>query len=331
MMEHNHRRCEVASTQNGLRLDKFLADALPQMSRSRLQQLLEEGCVKRGAQAITSASAKVKPGECYEVFIPTPKPSHIAPQAMALDIVYEDEHMLVLNKPPGLTVHPAPGNPDSTLVNALLAHCGDSLSGIGGVARPGIVHRIDKETSGLLVVAKHDAAHHALADQLSDHTLGRTYAALVWGVPQPKSGTVSTQIGRSPKNRQKMAVLKTGGKHAVTHYKTLEVFSDNKGKPIASLVECNLETGRTHQIRVHLSHLGHALIGDPVYGSNSKTRINALNIAEAARAALHAFHRQALHAKVLQLVHPHSGKTMRFSADLPADMQQLLIGLRGVK
>lgn len=325
----------VSDNDAGARLDKFLAAKLPEFSRSRLQALIAEGCVVCGNKAVTDASSKVKTGQEYSITIPEAVPSHILPQAIALDVVYEDEHFLIINKPPGLTVHPGAGNPDKTLVNALLAHCGDSLSGIGGVARPGIVHRIDKDTSGLLVVAKNDAAHIALSKQLSERSLKRTYLALVWGVPKNLHGTVTGNIGRSPKNRQKMAVVSSGGKAATTHYKVLSAKSEvqSKNRNFApctshfSLLECQLETGRTHQIRVHLSHIGHPLVGDPVYGQTTKQRLNAgiyKSLPEKTRDALQAFNRQALHAKALELIHPASGKPMKFSSELPPDMRELL-------
>jgi 23S rRNA pseudouridine1911/1915/1917 synthase len=305
----------------GMRIDKFLAAYLPELSRSRIQSLIGQGHVTCQGQTIQDASGKVKQQHVYQVTIPAPTPSYMPAQAMALDIVYEDEHLLVINKPPGLTVHPGAGNPDMTLVNALLAHCGTTLSGIGGVARPGIVHRIDKDTSGLLVVAKHDAAHLALSEQLAKRTLKRTYAALVWGTPKQKSGTITGNIGRSPSNRKKMAVVKSGGKPAVTHYKVSKNFN------VASLIECQLETGRTHQIRVHFAHIHHPLVGDPVYGQSTVSRLKAIppkSLSPSAREALLAFHRQALHAAALELVHPATQKIMRFTCELPSDMKALL-------
>jgi 23S rRNA pseudouridine1911/1915/1917 synthase len=305
----------------GIRLDKFLATHLPELSRSRLQDLIEQGYVTVDGKVLDDASAKVKAPRTYLVMIPEAAPSYMPAQAMALDIIFEDDHMLVINKPAGLTVHPGAGNPDMTLVNALLAHCGESLSGIGGVARPGIVHRIDKETSGLLVVAKHDTAHLALSEQLAKRTLKRTYLALIWGTLKQKSGTITGNIGRSISNRKKMAVLKSGGKPAMTHYKQLENFS------VASLVECRLETGRTHQIRVHFAHIHHPLVGDPVYGQSTRSRLSALPpkaLTPAQKAALLEFDRQALHATALELVHPVTGKTMRFECPLPADMHALI-------
>lgn len=309
----------------GMRLDRFLTAKLPELSRSRLQALIGQGCVRCSGAIITDAAAKVKPQQSFLLTLPEIVPSHILPQAMALDIVYEDEHLLVINKPPGLTVHPAPGHADHTLVNALLAHCGPSLSGIGGVARPGIVHRIDKDTSGLLVVAKHDTAHLHLSSQLASRTLGRTYHAVVWGMPDKELGTVTGNIGRSLSNRQKMAVLKTGGKPAVTHYRLLENFG------FASLVECRLESGRTHQIRVHMTHINHPLLGDQTYGQSTQSRLHngtLKSLPEEMRRVLLSFDRQALHAVSLGLIHPASGQPMQFSCPLPEDMQSLIGVLR---
>ena len=314
----------------GMRLDKFMSRHLPDLSRSRLQALIEQECVTCDGKPITSTSGKVKMHQTFELIIPEIVASHIEAQDIALDVVYEDKHLLVINKPAGLTVHPAPGHPDNTLVNALLAHCGTSLSGIGGVARPGIVHRIDKETSGLLVVAKHDIAHLQLSAQLADHSLNRTYHALVWGEPKTKRGTITGNIGRSISNRQKMAVVKTGGKPAVTHYKVLETFHCGLKSPLVSLVECKLETGRTHQIRVHFAFIGHPLVGDPVYGQTTVSRLNGGNfkaMPEEARKALLAFQRQALHAKELGLIHPHTNKAMSFASEIPEDLQILIAAL----
>lgn len=283
---------------------------LPELSRSRIQQLLEQGCITAmdiRDTAVKDASCKVRAGQAYNILIPEPEPSALQPVAMPLDIVYEDSHLMVINKQAGMTVHPAPGHGSDTLVNALLAHCGDSLSGIGGVMRPGIVHRIDKDTSGLLVVAKHDAAHRHLAAQLASRTLKRQYIAIVKGIPKPLAGTIEANIARSPVNRQKMTVVRSGGKEAMTHYKVEEVLVNS------AMVRCSLETGRTHQIRVHLSHIGYPLIGDPVYGRKGKN---------------HDFPRQALHAAMLTLIHPASENIMEFSADVPQDMQGLLQQLR---
>lgn len=306
----------------GFRLDKFLSTLVPELSRSRVQALLAEGAVTCGGKPATNLSAKVKIGQEYQLLIPEVAPSHIEAQAMDLDIVYEDSDILVINKPAGLTVHPAAGNRDKTLVNALLAHCGDTLSGIGGVARPGIVHRIDKDTSGLLVVAKNDFAHAGLSAQLADHTLGRTYNAIIWGAPNTLSGTITGNIGRSPTNRQKMAVVKTGGKPATTHYSTLKT----QNSKLFTFVECKLETGRTHQIRVHFLNIGNPLVGDPTYGMTTTSRLRQniyKTLNDEARESLLAFNRQALHARELRLIHPRNCKEMTFSAELPADMQNL--------
>ncbi|MDX1974161.1 MAG: RluA family pseudouridine synthase [Rickettsiales bacterium] len=312
-------------TDVGQRLDKFLSARLPDFSRSRMQALIESGQVTMGERTIGDVSHKVKAGTTYSVTIPPVEHSHLVAQDIALDIIYEDADILVINKPPGLTVHPAPGHPDMTLVNALLAHCGESLSGIGGVARPGIVHRLDKDTSGLLVVAKHDKAHAHLSAQLSERTLRRTYHALVWGTP-PKQGTISANIGRSPQNRQKMAVLKQGGREATTHFKTLAIYFDGA----FSLVECRLETGRTHQIRVHLTHLGHPLVGDPVYGGSAKAKMTGKlyrNLPNAIKQTILAFNRQALHARALGLIHPIHLKAMHFECPIADDLQRLLVEL----
>ena len=311
---------------NGARLDRFLVSQLPEMSRSRLQDLVAQGCVTCNGKAAVDSAAKVKSGQVFVVTMPEIVASHILPQDIKLDIIYEDEHLLVINKPAGLTVHPAPGHPDMTLVNALLSHCGSSLSGIGGVARPGIVHRIDKETSGLLVVAKHDAAHLHLSAQLADRSLKRTYNAIVWGKPKLMAGTVTGNIGRSSSNRQKMAVVKSGGKAAVTHYKVVASYQ----LPVASLIECKLETGRTHQIRVHMAFAGHPLLGDPVYGQTTLSRLMAgpyKSMPAELREALLNFKRQALHARELGLIHPETGKAMRFECPLPGDMKELIEAL----
>jgi len=314
----------------GQRLDKFLVNRRPELSRSRVQALIEEGAVTIGGKPVTDTNSKVKSGQTFKLVIPEPKESRIEAQDIDLDVVHEDKQMLVINKPAGLTVHPAPGHPDMTLVNALLAHCGKSLSGIGGVARPGIVHRIDKDTSGLMVVAKNDIAHLNLSAQLSDHSLQRTYYALIWGAPKVASGTITGNIGRSMANRQKMAIVKKGGRSAVTHYKVLKTFSCGLKSPLVSLIECKLETGRTHQIRVHFTHIGHPLVGDPVYGQSTSSRLtggNLKSLPEKTRKALLAFNRQALHAKEIGFVHPTTGKKMHFTSELPADMKALIKAL----
>jgi 23S rRNA pseudouridine1911/1915/1917 synthase len=303
----------VSESENGWRIDKYLAEAFSALSRSRVQKLIVSGHVACNDRPVTDASEKIKAGQRIQLSIPPPEPSVIAAEDIPLDIIYEDDDLLVINKPPGLTVHPAPGNRQGTLVNALLAHCKGSLSGIGGVERPGIVHRLDKDTSGLLVVAKNDAAHASLSSQLADRSLKRTYLAVVWGVPKPKQGTIKGNISRSSRDRKKMAVVKTGGKVAVTHYTVQEKFGD-----VASLVECRLETGRTHQIRVHFTHTGHSLVGDQTYG---KKKRNALP-------ELANFPRQALHAFRLDLMHPQSSKMMHFEAPIPADLMKIIDILR---
>ena len=294
------------------RLDKALADATD-LSRARVQALLAEGKVEIGGVVVPSGKAAVEEGAAFVIHLPPPSDPQACPQDIPLDIVFEDEHLVVVDKPAGMVVHPAAGNPDGTLVNALLHHCGGSLSGIGGVARPGIVHRIDKDTSGLLVVAKSDAAHEGLARQFADHSMERAYLAVCNGHPLPPSGTVDERIGRSDANRKKMAVLpkdSSRGKHAVTHYKVLEKLDG------CALVECRLETGRTHQVRVHLASIGHALLGDPVYGrANSTVRPILKRL---------GFARQALHAAVLGFIHPVSGVRLSFSSELPADMAELI-------
>ncbi len=313
--------CVVPAGAAGERLDKLLAATFTDLSRSRLRALLEQGHVGSGGRTITDPSHRVKPGQVFELTVPPPEPATPEPQAMPLAIVYEDEDVLVLDKPAGMVVHPAPGNPDLTLVNALLAHCGDSLSGIGGVCRPGIVHRLDKDTSGLLVAAKSDRAHAGLSSQFGDRTIRRTYAALVWGLPSPASGTVSAAIGRSSADRKKMAVVSRGGKAAVTHYRLLRAFG-----LAAALVECRLETGRTHQIRVHLASIGHPVVGDPVYGGGL-TPARAKRLPEAVKPVFAAFQRQALHARRLEFLHPADGRPLAFEVELPDDMKLLIESL----
>lgn len=317
----------------GTRLDKYLTEALADkaeaLSRARLKTLIDEGRVALDApgktRPLVDASYRVKPGERFTVTVPAALPAKPEAQAIPLDIVYEDAELIVVVKPAGLVVHPAAGNPDMTLVNALIAHCGESLSGIGGEKRPGIVHRLDKETSGLMVVAKTDRAHQALAAQFAAHgrdgKLTRAYTALVWGVPSPKRGTIEANIARSTHNRSKMATTRTAGREAITHYEVRKVFGDG----LVSLVECRLETGRTHQIRVHLTSVGHPLLGDPTYGGGQKTRKSKLT-AEA-QAALERLGRQALHAHHLGFEHPTTGKRLAFDAPIPPDMKDLLLSL----
>ena len=294
------------------RLDKALADATD-LSRARVQSLIAEGRVEIDGAPATSASAKVAEGANFSITVPPAVEAEAKPQDIPLDIVFEDEHLIVVNKAAGMVVHPAAGNPDGTLVNALLHHCRGALSGIGGVARPGIVHRIDKDTSGLLVVAKSDAAHEGLAAQFAEHSVHRRYIALCGGHPSPSDGTIEGRIGRSDANRKKMAVLdkkSSRGKHAVTHYKMLKRFESS------AMIECRLETGRTHQVRVHCASIGHPLLGDPLYGKTPKPLKTIL--------LQQRFARQALHAAELGFLHPILGETLRFCADLPADMQELI-------
>ena len=299
------------------RLDKALTDiasaTAQNLSRARLQALIAEGQVQINGHTITQTSHKVTAGEVYQLSVPPAASAIPEAQNITLDIIYEDDDLIVINKPAGMVVHPAPGNRDKTLVNALLAHCGTSLSGIGGVARPGIVHRLDKDTSGLMVVAKNDLAHHGLTRQFADRSLSRTYQALVWGLPMPSSGSIDACIGRHPRDRKKMAVTSAQkGKTALTHYRVLEDYDE------VSLVECKLETGRTHQIRVHLAHLKHPVVGDTTYGSHR----NPGKYDSAS--ALRAFPRQALHAIQIQFIHPRTGKKMRFKVDLAEDMRKLI-------
>ena len=297
------------------RVDKVLAVRLPEMSRGRIQALMGEGRVSRDGVVLDDASAKAQPGD-YRLEIPAPTPAEPAPEAIPLSVLFEDQYLIVVDKPPGMAVHPAPGNESSTLVNALLHHCGESLSGIGGVARPGIVHRIDKDTSGIVVVAKTDAAHHGLSALFEAHDIDRVYVALTRGAPTPAWGTIEGNIARSPHDRKKMALVKTGGRHAVTHYKTDRAFGP-AARPLAAHLSCRLETGRTHQIRVHLASRGCPCLGDPTYGSGPPAEPVRKAIAEAGLA------RQALHAAVLGFVHPITGETLRFESPLPPDMAAL--------
>ncbi len=294
----------------GWRLDRALADAVPTLSRERLKALIRSGAVEAQGLAVRDPALKVKGDEALRVAVPEPSPAHNEPQDIPLTILFEDEHLLVLDKPAGLVVHPAAGNLDGTLVNALLHHCAGKLSGIGGVARPGIVHRIDKDTSGLLVVAKTDVAHEGLAKQFAAHSIDRRYHAIVNGVPQVSEGMVDAPLARSATNRKKIAIVDGGrGKRAVTHWKRLERLKD------AALVECKLETGRTHQVRVHMASIGHALLGDPVYGGSPKAHAKLLKQL--------GFQRQALHAAELGFTHPVTKHRLSFSSPMPPDMQEL--------
>ncbi len=297
----------------GWRLDRALAVAAPTLSRERLKSLIRSGAVEREGCAVRDPATKVRGDEKFRVEVPEPIPAHNEPQDIALTIVFEDEHLLVVDKPAGLVVHPAAGNFDGTLVNALLHHCGGSLSGIGGVARPGIVHRIDKDTSGLLVVAKTDVAHEGLAKQFAAHSIDRRYLAIVTGIPRLSEGTVDAPLARSSANRKKITIVGEGrGKRAVTHWRRLKPLRD------ASLVECRLETGRTHQVRVHMASFGHPLLGDPVYG-RSKTHGKLLKELQ--------FQRQALHATELGFTHPVTKHRLSFASPMPPDMQELFNAL----
>ncbi|SHO67079.1 23S rRNA pseudouridine1911/1915/1917 synthase [Pseudoxanthobacter soli DSM 19599] len=315
-------------------LTALLAEAMgaEAPSRARIQALIRAGNVGIDGRTIGEPGRRVNAGARIAVEMPPPEPAEPEPEPIPLDIVYEDEAVIVLDKPVGLVVHPAAGHARGTLVNALLAHCGDRLSGIGGVRRPGIVHRLDKDTSGLMVVAKSDRAHRSLAAQFADHgrtgALERAYVALVWGQPLSGGGTVDAPLGRSPQNRQRQAVVRSGGRHAVTHFTVLERY-DLGDEPIASLIECRLETGRTHQIRVHMAHIGHPLVGDADYGAGFRTKANRLP--EPARSAAAGFPRQALHAAVIAFEHPLTGEVMRFESEPPADFEALIEAFRGVR
>jgi len=311
------------------RLDRVMARLSSDLSRSRLQALIREGRVSVDGAPFLDPSGKVAAGARIALTVPPPVPAEPRGEAIALQIVFEDDDLIVIDKPAGLVVHPAAGHESGTLVNALIAHCGEGLSGIGGVKRPGIVHRLDKDTSGLLVIAKNDRAHQGLAAQFADHgrsgPLERVYLALVWGIPERQRGTVEAALARSLHNREKIAVVSGDrGRHAITHYELIEPLP--AAEPVASLVRCELETGRTHQIRVHMAHIGHPLLGDLVYGSGFKTKANRLS--EAQQAALKSLGRQALHAAVLGFEHPRTGELLRFESPPPADMERLLQTLR---
>jgi 23S rRNA pseudouridine1911/1915/1917 synthase len=314
----------VADADSGERLDRLLARQVATLSRTRLKALILDGAVTIGGRTILDPGHRVNVGDQIEVTVPPPEEPEPQGENIPLNIVYEDDQLIVIDKPSGLVVHPAAGHPTGTLVNALIAHCGDSLSGIGGVKRPGIVHRLDKDTTGLLVVAKTDKAHKALAKQFADHgrtgPLQRGYFAFVWGAPDRPKGTVDAPIDRHPHARDKMAV-RQNGREAITHWQVLERYAGPDKKPLAGLIECHLETGRTHQIRVHLAHIGHPLIGDSTYGPGFRTK-SAL-LAAPARQALEALGRQALHAYLLGFEHPASGEELVFRSELPADLARL--------
>ncbi len=316
-------RLAVALHEEGSRLDRWLAARLPVLSRSRLKVLIEQGAVRVGDRTMDDPAYRIKAGDTIEIGVPAPLPAEPEGEAIPLDIVYEDEALIVIDKPAGLVVHPAAGHGSGTLVNALIAHCGASLSGIGGVKRPGIVHRLDKDTTGLMVVAKSDAAHRGLAAQFADHgregALTRRYRAIAWGAPQRGSGVISAPMGRHSNNRLKMTIRKDG-REAITHYRVAERFPA-QGDAVASEIEAELETGRTHQVRVHLAHLGTPLIGDPLYAMGFRTKTRTLP--ESARFVVEGFGRQALHAEALGFEHPISGKLLEFESALPEDMTNL--------
>lgn len=314
------RRVTVAAQDAGGRLDRTLAAALPDLSRSRIKGLVQAGCVQAGGATITDPAYRVKQGQELGVTVPAPEDATPQGQAIALDVVHEDDDIIVIDKPAGLVVHPAPGHRDNTLVNALIAHCGESLSGIGGVRRPGIVHRLDMNTSGLIVAAKTDAAHAHLSAQFAEHTIARKYRAVVWGVASPAAGSIEGNIGRHPGNRKKMAIVTRGGRPARTSYRTLRAFGT-----AASLLECRLDTGRTHQIRVHLAAQGHPLIGDSVYGGGRAARRRALP--ENVQAELKSIARQALHARLIGFRHPTSGQWLEFLSPDPIDIKGLIDAL----
>ena len=311
------RHVTAGATDAGERLDRLLAAHLGDLSRTHLKRLVEAGRVSLNGATVTDPTLRVKQGQTFTVLLPPPVAD--APEAQAIDLVvrFEDAHVIVIEKPAGLVVHPAPGNPDRTLVNALLAHCGASLAGIGGVRRPGIVHRLDKDTSGLMVVAKTELAHARLSADFAAHTIIRAYQAVAWGVPTPAQGEIAGAIGRSKRDRKKMAVVGERGRAALTRYRVLRRFGT-----AASLVECRLATGRTHQIRVHLSARGHPLIGDRTYGGSGAGRLRGAPAA--ARAAVAAFPRQALHANVIGFNHPATGEPIRFESPLPQDIEELI-------
>lgn len=305
-----------------MRLDKWLAEALPEISRSRLKALIEAGQLRLDGQTVTDASRKLKGGESCLLSVPDAEQAEPEAEAIPLMVVYEDDQLIVIDKPAGMVVHPAAGNHSATLVNALLHHCSLSLSGIGGVKRPGIVHRLDKDTSGLLVAAKTDAAHQGLAAQFSAHTLTRAYRAVCWGVPSPRQGEIEGNIGRSPSNRKKMAVVTRGGKPALTRYQVLKSFGTS-----AALVECRLATGRTHQIRVHMTAIGHPLVGDPLYGRGTA---RGKDLPPEIKTPLTAFPRQALHAFLLGFSHPTTGEQLLFESKTPYDFNSLISSLEGL-
>jgi 23S rRNA pseudouridine1911/1915/1917 synthase len=322
----------VAGDEGSTRLDRVLAVRQPELSRSRLKALILAGSVSIKSAPIRDPAYHVTAGDTITIDVPEAVAAEPAGEPIALDIVYEDDDIIVIDKPRGLVVHPAAGHETGTLVNALIAHCGASLSGIGGVRRPGIVHRLDKDTTGLMVAAKNDRAHKSLTEQFADHgrtgAMRRGYKAFVWDLPNRQRGTVDAPIDRHPFAREKMAV-RDGGREAITHWEIQESFNGRDGKPIAALLACQLETGRTHQIRVHLAHIGHPLLGDGVYGPHFKTK--ASHLGPESQAALTALGRQALHAYLLALEHPKTGEILHWESSLPEDLLLLQKTLRATE
>lgn len=324
-MEKENYIFTVSENENGTRIDKYIVNLIPSLSRSRIQNIIDKGNVFVNGNIVTNSSQKLKASQKISVTIPVAESATMVAKDIPLNIVYEDENFLVIDKQAGLTVHPGAGNYEDTMANALMAHCGDNLSGIGGKIRPGIVHRLDKDTSGLILAAKNDMAHQHLSEQISERTLERTYLAICWGVPKPLKGTIETNIGRSGNNRKKMSVIDEGGKHAVTNYEIKEILAGG----IASLVECRLETGRTHQIRVHMTHIGHPLLGDKTYGAVHQKKLRGLppEIQE----EINTLGRQALHSHKLGVENPANGTHMEFSSPLPDDLQKVLGLLKSIK
>lgn len=310
----------VASAADGERLDRWLASEIADLSRNRLQNLISEGQISLdGSHAISDASKKVREGQRYTVSVPPPTPARPEPENIPLNVIYEDAHLIVIDKPVGLVVHPSAGHATGTLVNALLHHCAGSLSGIGGVTRPGIVHRLDKDTSGIMVCAKSDKAHQGLVQQFQIHSIERAYRAVVWGMPSPRADRIENNIGRDPKNRKKMAVVSAGGKHAITNYSVIRPVGS-----LAALVDCHLFTGRTHQIRVHMSAIGHPLIGDPVYAARTTARKCKDPVI---RSAVTTYNYQALQAYKLGFIHPITSKQVRFEEKISNDLNALIHNL----
>jgi len=328
-----NRLLTIAAESAGARLDRLIAAECQDLSRSRAISLIKEGHVRLDGRTIVEPDYRVKPDEVFEISVPEPEAAELEPETIPLDILHEDKALIVIDKPAGLVVHPGAGNWTGTLVNALIAHCGDSLSGIGGVRRPGIVHRLDKDTSGVLVVAKTDEAHRGLSAQFADHgrkgALQREYVALVWGKPRPLKGEIDAAIGRHPNHRLKMAAGRRDGKYALTAYQVKQSLPESEKTDddvTASLLQCDLKTGRTHQIRVHLASIGHPIIGDDLYGSGYRSKIRTLH--EHAQSAILNLSRQALHATVLGFIHPVNQKFLRFQSDLPADMRNVVNALK---